>query len=1438
MLDNTRNDTGDKSEIADNGALSGGVIASTNILTGTGDNRPRSHGDDRFHDLFVRILQGSEGAQQAKQIAIELEDETLSFGELEGLSNRIGHLLQRRGAKPGDVIIILLDRTVHSYASVLAVSKIGCTFVPLDVSFPVDRIEFICSDAGASFALTISFHARKFADTGVDVVALDEAEEDYARLPATPPNTQAQADPDADCYVIYTSGTTGRPKGVPVSHASICNFLLMAVEEYGFLPSDRVFQSLTLAFDYSFEEIWVPLLSGACLVPAPPEVSLIGADLAEFLREKQITAWCSVPTILSTISGDLPDLRLLIVSGEACPRNLVSRWSSPQRRMLNLYGPTETTVSATWKELHPDSEVTIGTPLPTYTAMILKPEADELAEPGEEGEIAIGGIGVTAGYLNRPDETARAFIADFLDLEDNPGGKLYRTGDLGRITTDGEIEYLGRLDTQIKIRGYRIELGEIESVAREVSAIDDLVVNPVEMEAGQIELAAYYAAPSGGTIDEKAIHDALREVLPHYMVPSYFVCLEAIPTLPSQKVDRKKLPQPDRPRILEDGQEFIPPEDGIEADLAEVLASVLKIERVSANADFFEDLGANSLVMARFLGALRKKLGLKKASMKQIYQHSNIRELGAVLSPGEPAPKPVGIEIAVPCDSSDAKVAQCTNEAAVTPTVSAPTKAKVERPLEIPVVERRSDFPMNPDEGGSDPQHIVPDWQFALFGVAQIAWMLAMAFVITVPLLAGIKWIAQAADLFDTYLRSFFVGGVVFAGSATALIAIKWCAVGRFKKAKIPMWGLDHLRFWIAQTAIRANPLNLLIGTPAYNIFLRALGAEVGKGSLIYTLPPTCADLISVGEDVVIRRDCLFSGYTARNGFIHTGHVSVGSRSYISEATVLEINSSIGPDAQLGTRSALHENQTVPGDRNYMGSPAVPCETDFIRVPELENPGVYGSIYAAGQLLYLLLFVIPVPVVLGIFLVDQFFGVDRLAAGESVSSTDFLNIVALTTGLYFALIAFAMLQVSTLPRLFNLLFRPEQPHRVFGFQYFLARRIEAASNSILLQTLFGDSSLIMPYYRAVGYDLSEATQNGSNFGIEQRQQSPFLCKFNRNTLVSDGLAMLNMDLGRTSFRMSPISVPPDAYLGNDLHYPTGAKVGVNCLIATKAMIPIDGPVRENVGILGSPPFEIPRSGARDARLDHYRQPGIFEKRLQLKLKSNLVTLGLFLVRNISAALFSIIAFTAIYDVFSATIMQSPFIGALILSTTALATTILTCFYFIAYERLANWYRPMKPRICSLYERPFWDHERFWKMNVNLLMNAFNGTPLKNVMVRCQGVKLGRQVFDDGASISEPHMVEIGDFSVCNFHSTVQGHSLEDGTFKSDAIRIGANCTLGVSAFVHYGSVIGDEVDVRTDAFVMKGSIIQDGETWIGNPAQPLESSASQAENQILKTTTA
>ena len=583
---------------------------------------------ERLEHIFENRCDMLESAGKQSHPAIIAEDVVLSYRELDNRANQLARYLRKRGIKPGDRIGLLFDRSFHTYIALLAVLKVNAAYVPLDPSFPPERVSFIVNDARINAFVTLSKFQSDFQETALPVIYLDRAEDKVAVECHSRLEKPEEGEPvDQLCYIIYTSGSTGKPKGVAIEHPSICNFVRVASEVYGIAEEDRVYQGMTIAFDFSVEELWIPLASGATLVPGTPDTNLVGNDLAAFLSANRVTALCCVPTLLATLEDDLPDLRFLLLSGEACPHDLVVRWHRPGRTILNSYGPTEATVTATWSEPHPDKPITIGGPLPTYAIAILGENQKEVPR-GQAGEICIAGIGLAKGYINRDDLTQKSFIPDFLDIPNNPSKRIYRTGDLGRVTDQNEIEYLGRIDTQVKIRGYRIELCEIESVLLQVPQIAQAVVTTHSTESGIDELVAYCVlTDAADELPVEAISERLRAQLPAYMIPAFIEKVPNIPMLPSNKADRKKLPAPKGPRFVSRNTDFVAPNSKTEKILANVLIDTLKIDGVSAIDHFFEDLGGHSLLMAQYCTKLRDHLVHSDVSMRDVYLHPTIAGL-------------------------------------------------------------------------------------------------------------------------------------------------------------------------------------------------------------------------------------------------------------------------------------------------------------------------------------------------------------------------------------------------------------------------------------------------------------------------------------------------------------------------------------------------------------------------------------------------------------------------------------------------------------------------------------------------------------------------------------------------------------------------------------------------------------------------------------------
>ncbi|MER7793157.1 Pls/PosA family non-ribosomal peptide synthetase [Streptomyces sp. NPDC097640] len=1360
-----RNDAGERGSPGDWAPTSQG--RPDGLLTCAGwDGSVQWRKGDRLERLFEERCDRMRAQGDGDRLAVDAGEVALTYAQLDAEANRLARFLMAGGIRPGDRIGLLLDEAVDAYTGMLAVLKAHAVYVPLDVGFPPDRLSYIASDASLRMVLSLSRlaeRAERLAD-GVGLLCLDRARAGIAAQSPERLDPLSVGDPADDlCYVIYTSGSTGRPKGVAIGHPAVCNFVSVASEVYGIRTEDRVYQGMTIAFDFSVEETWVPWMAGATVVPRPQGPSLLGAELDAFLRERRISALCCVPTLLATLDENTSALRFLLVSGESCPQDLVTRWCRPDRRFLNVYGPTEATVTATWTLLAAGRPVTIGVPLPTYSIAVLDPERNTALPPGTMGEIAIGGIGLAGGYLNRPEVTEHAFVPDFLDIPGNPSGRIYRTGDLGRINTHGEIEHHGRIDTQVKIRGYRVEPTEVESVLLRVPGIAQAVVSGQETTPGNVELCAYYTTCEGMAVDPEQAMAHLRERLPGYMVPAHLEHLASIPTLPGGKADRRHLPKPTGPRRLTAQGDYAAPRTAAERALAELLAGVLQVERVSVDSHFFDDLGANSLLMARFNAAVRERPDLPGVSMKDVYLHPTVRGLATALSDVPP-----------------------------------PARA---------VPDRVSRQPAAPAVGTP---------RYVLCAILQGLVFLVYACLAAVALDVGTGWMARGQGWFGVYERAVALGAAALCCAALLPIAAKWTLIGRWKPKRIRLWSMAYFRFWCVRTLVGANPIaRLAVGTPLFTLYLRALGAKIGPRTLIFTRwVPVCTDLLTVGADTVIRKDTFLSGYRARDGVIETGPVSIGRGAFVGERSTLDIGTRLGDGAQLGHASSLHEGQSIPAGQCWHGSPAQPAPDgcDYLTVP----PGRCGRLRRVCHCLVLLL------------VLSTTVGVTDVAVAALLDSRPALiHTVTGTVGpghwAYYAegleiaaaaILGLALLGAVLIPalsRLLSLPLRPDTVYPLYGARFALQRTVARLANTRFHIALFGDSSASVHYLKALGYRLAPIQQTGTNFGAMLKHEVPSLSRVGTGSMVSDGLSIANAEFSSTSFRTAPAVIGSHNYLGNKIVYPAGGRTGDNCLLATKVMIPVSGPLRENTGLLGSPPIEIPRSVERDRRFDHLATGPELRRGLAAKNRHNAVTMALFLaVRCLYVYGLLLIAMLPLAN--SEGLYWLETFGTILLEL------VFTVAFFVAVERAVLGFGRLRPRFCSVYERPFWRHERYWKVPTIHYLALFNGTPFKPAIWRLLGVRMGHRVFDDGCRILERTLTRVGDDCVLNAGSIIQAHSLEEGVFKSDRVVVGNRCTLGTSAFLHYGVVIGDDARIDADSFLMKGEHVPAHAQWRGNPA--------------------
>ncbi|MBE9034041.1 non-ribosomal peptide synthetase [aff. Roholtiella sp. LEGE 12411] len=583
-----------------------------------------------IHNLFEAQVEKTPDA-----IALVFANLELTYRELNNRANQLAHYLENVGVQPETLVGVCMERSMEMVVGILAILKAGAAYVPLDPTYPAERLHFVLEDAQLKFILTQQKQSHKLANDKTQLICLDTDGEIIAQQSTDNPNSQVV--PASLAYIIYTSGSTGKPKGVLVNHVNVVRLFAATDAWFKFNQQDVWTLFHSIAFDFSVWEIWGALLYGGRLIVVPYEVSRSPQAFYELLAQQQVTVLNQTPSAFRQLiqvdesvaaAEKLKHLRYVIFGGEALELQSLQPWferygdKSPQ--LVNMYGITETTVHVTYRPLT-KADVTqaqgsvIGIPIPDLQVYLLD-KHQQLVPIGVPGEMYIGGAGLARGYLNRPELTQQKFISHPFTL----GTRLYRSGDLARYLPNGELEYLGRIDNQVKIRGFRIELGEIETTLSQYPRVRETVVLVREDIANHRRLVAYIIPDQKSALCLNELRYFLKRKLPEYMIPSAFVVLETLPLNPNGKVDRRALPAPEnlRPELATNYQA---PQSEVEKTIAKVWKQVLQIEKVGIHDNFF-DLGGHSLLVVQVNNQIRETLK-QDLSVVEMFQNPTIKSL-------------------------------------------------------------------------------------------------------------------------------------------------------------------------------------------------------------------------------------------------------------------------------------------------------------------------------------------------------------------------------------------------------------------------------------------------------------------------------------------------------------------------------------------------------------------------------------------------------------------------------------------------------------------------------------------------------------------------------------------------------------------------------------------------------------------------------------------
>ena len=1321
--------------------------------------------DDCLHHLFEAQVDKSPSApailhsrsvpQERRGSANDAGGTILTYGEVEARSNQLAHYLRRHGVVSGARVGLLLPRSPDLYIAILAILKAGAAYIPLDPEYPADRIDYILADCGVRVILTTGNLAQEKAISVADVMCVDLQAGEIALESTIRVDRTIVGVTDRDLsYVIYTSGSTGRPKGVEIEHRSSVNYIRVVNESvYHIQPSDRVYQGFSIAFDASVEEVWCTFAAGATLVVGSIDQTRSGADLALFLTQQQVTVLSCVPTLLAMMEVEVPTIRLLILGGEQCPQELVSRWCNPHRRVLNTYGPTEATVVSTYQECQPDRAITIGKPLPTYYVYILD-ENLQLCPPGVEGEIHIGGICLARGYLGRPDLTAEKFI----NLGENKSpeiipSRLYKTGDLGSWTKDGEILFLGRIDGQVKLRGFRIELSEIESVIMQCAGVSGAVV-AVKKVANIERLIGYVVSKQNpAELELGNIFDVLRSRLPAYMVPTSLEVLTSLPTLPSGKVDRKSLPEPQNIGVnFQSNQNGRKPTNEIETKIAIVWAEILGISDPSIDADFFQELGGHSLLAAMAVSKLRAQQQFQDLAVLDLYQHPTICLLANELS------------------------------------TRWQHLATIDRGI---ILEDR----LRPT---SKPRSISNLW--ATIGIYFLYFIHSLPIVLPYFIFDTLR-----DDGWNKYIALGMSGiGLlsIYPLLLVVSIALKWLVIGKYKAGSYPLWGNYYWRFWFVRQVHGIVSLDPLAGSPLLNTYYRLLGAKIGRDVYLGGIEIIAADLVKIDSNTSINDGASLVGYEVINGRLEIGSVQIGRDCFVGTNTMLGLNTQLEERTRIGDLSYLENNLTIPTGSEWIGSPArldpngKRANLKLDPIPRCSNLLKLGYLIGAISL-WIVPFISAIPA----FLLWQELLKEReiyelLIPAAILGSFSFIGVFCLQVFLY-KWILLGKVKPGNYPI-----------YSSFGLRKWWIDRLMAMSLD-MMPTLYSTLYLI-PWLRMLGARIGARTEISTATNI-----TPDLLSIGAESFIADTVSLGAVKVDRGWMELAPTIVGSQTFVGNGALVPASSEIANNSLIGCFSIPPVsDNPMQPDTAWLGSPAIYIPHREVIDSysAAQTYHPPSyLYAIRLAIEflrvtIPGSIHFLVLFAleVGLMNLADFDFVDWQWIFLFFPCCYF--------LLNTCSVLLIILLKWLIVGRYRsgtlpLWNNFIWRTELITGLYEA----------IIVPELLFFLLGTTFAPMLLRLLGMKIGRNVYIETTDFTEFDLITIEDNVILDRDSTLQTHLFEDRVMKLGTLHLYPRAQLGSWALALYDTVLEPDVLIQPMSLVMKGEKVPQSTTWQGIP---------------------
>ncbi len=1312
-----------------------------------GPSRPDLLREESLADILAATAKRS-----PQQPALIWGERTVSYGELNAAADAIGCALATRGAAPGSVVGLFLPRGADLLTAQAGVVKSGAAWLPFDADAPLDRIKTCLGDAGAIGLVTCREWLPRLQNSGLPIWAVEDL---LAEKCSAPPRAARSSDP---AYVIYTSGSTGRPKGIVISQRGICHFIRAENELLGVRAGDRVYQGFSVAFDMSFEEIWISYLVGATLWIAPACVASDPDLLSQALTRERITVLHAVPTLMSLIPAAPPTVRLLNLGGEACPPALAQRLARPGLKIFNTYGPTEASVSASLAELQADAPVTIGMPLPNYGLLIV----DEQCRPqptDTTGELCIFGPGLADGYLGRPDLTREKFVPN--PLAQYPAEeKMYRTGDLGSIAPGGPVRCLGRADNQVKIRGFRVELDEISAALSAQPAVAAAAV--VLRTVAEVDQLVAFVVAKDGEIFPARLRQGLAAKLPAYMVPAHFEFMTSLPRLPSGKVDLKILSAlPLREASAAEANHEAGTED--QAALFSALAKLFPGAAFRPDLDFFDDLGGHSLLAARIVSILRGAPRYAKLSVQEIYRE---RHLGAIaLAMGRLRAQPE-------------------------------STCRTERPA-IPATRR------------------------FLCGLAQSVVLLVFTLLHTADWL-GPFFVYQffTGDPGQSVSRAILLAVAVFLLARLAMFILAIAgkrSLGRLRPGRYPLWGIVYFRWWLGAKFCELPDTYLLAGTPWMPVYLRALGARIGRDVIIDTLTVGAPELLTVADGVNLCTFVNLENARIENGELIIGPIQLKGGAVVDSYSVLEENTEIGERARLGGLSALSAGRKIPANEIWTGAPAQRSRDTAEPLPprpraSFARRASLAGLHAASAIAVSLLFFMPV---FPAFLLIDWVDANTLDVFDSNLSAP------LAFGFFFLLAVPASAVFLGATMLLTGVLRWLLPREsagiasVHSLRYWRRRAANLVLDSSLRELHGIFASVFAPMWlRCLGVKVGRNAEVSTAEGMV-----PELLSIGHDSFVADGAMLGDEELREGWMILRSTSIGNRSFIGNGAYVSDGTAVPDDVLIGVQTRTPKNEQLKSGQTWMGSPPLLLPARETLGGFPDSLTfQPSALRRAGRGVVEALRIVLPLALL--IATGYFIVLLVMPL-----ATGNSWGFRVAAALAVAGALYGLASYLFVIALKWiLIGRYRPRTAPMWTLF---VWLSEAVTSLYESLAVPNFldllRGTPMLPWALRLLGARIGRGVYLNTTDLTEFDCVRIGDEAELNAWSGPQTHLFEDRVMKIGHVEIGARVTVGVRGTVLYDAQVGEGTILGPLTLVAKGERLPARTRWEGSPAMAADS---------------